>query len=98
MVFTPLSSGRFATGYTSPYTRGSVRYSGDTGYPHGRRGTVGELIPGHMATTTAPSPYAEPPSYICPEAHRAHSSWIQCGYHQNYRGSHKLWWLAETPS
>jgi hypothetical protein len=50
---------RFQTDYVSPYTHGSVRYFDATGYPHGRGLEVGELNPGHMTTTSAPSSYAE---------------------------------------
>lgn len=50
---------RFQTDYESPYTCGSVRYFGATGYPHGPDLDVGELNPGRMTPTSAPTSYAE---------------------------------------
>jgi hypothetical protein len=50
---------RFLTDYLSPYTRGSIRFFGATGYSHGRGQNVGELDPGRMTPISATSSYAE---------------------------------------
>ncbi len=58
---------RFAAQYVSPYTSGSERYYGATGYPHGRGRHVGELVPGTIAMPPAPSQHVEDPDNFYPE-------------------------------
>jgi hypothetical protein len=64
-------SPRFATEYESPYTNGSARYFGATGYPHGRgRAAVGDLVPGSVVRTSDPSTFTPSPSHGYPEPHQ----------------------------
>jgi hypothetical protein len=68
-------SPRFATEYESPYTNGSVRYFGATGYPHGRgRAAVGDLVPGSVVITSDPSSLTSSLSHGYPEPHQHEDS------------------------